>query len=91
MRAVGLPDQVVLEAEVSRDIVPLRNAYRHVGQRARVRVNGGIEYSLPGGQALCRSSHSHVHAACDPAVGFKLALCCCCGAQIVAYAAKCDA
>ena len=48
MRASWLPVQVVLEAEVSRDIVPLRNAYRHVGQKARVRVNGGIEYSLSG-------------------------------------------
>ena len=39
--------QVVLEAEVSRDMVPLRNAYKHIGQKARVRINGGVEYTLP--------------------------------------------
>ena len=40
--------QVVLEAEISREQVPLRNAYRHVGQKASVRVNSGIEYTVPG-------------------------------------------
>lgn len=35
--------QVTLEVEASRERVPLRNAYRHVGQRARVRVNSGAE------------------------------------------------
>lgn len=41
-------EQVVLEAEISREQVPLRNAYRHVGQKASVRVNSGIEYTVPG-------------------------------------------
>ena len=40
--------QVVLEAEISREQVPLRNAYRHVGQKASVRVNSGVEYTVPG-------------------------------------------
>jgi hypothetical protein len=33
--------EVVLECEVSRERVPLRNAYKHVGQAASVRVNSG--------------------------------------------------
>lgn len=37
---------VVLEIEVSRERVPLRNAYKCVGQRATVRVAGGFERSL---------------------------------------------
>lgn len=40
--------QVVLEAEISREQIPLRNAYRHVGQKASVRVNSGVEVVLPG-------------------------------------------
>jgi hypothetical protein len=32
----------VLECEISREKVPLRNAYKHVGQRASVRVNSGV-------------------------------------------------
>lgn len=40
--------QVVVEAEISRDKVPLRNAYKHVGQRASLRVNSGVEHSLLG-------------------------------------------
>jgi hypothetical protein len=39
---------VVLDAEISREKVPLRNAYKHVGQRARVRVNSGVEHELTG-------------------------------------------
>ncbi len=39
---------MVLEAEISREQVPLRNAYRHVGQKASVRVNSGVEYTVPG-------------------------------------------
>ncbi len=35
--------EVVLNIEVSRERVPLRNAYKHLGQRAAIRVNGGIE------------------------------------------------
>ena len=47
-------EQVVLEAEISREQVPLRNAYRHVGQKASVRVNSGVEYTVPGG--MCQAS-----------------------------------
>ncbi|KAK9817158.1 hypothetical protein WJX72_010528 [[Myrmecia] bisecta] len=36
---------VVFEAEISREKIPLRNAYRHVGQRASVRING-VEHEL---------------------------------------------
>lgn len=42
---------VVLRCEISRERVPLRNAYKHANQRASVRVNGGVEFSLTGG--LC--------------------------------------
>ena len=38
---------VTLEAEVSRERVPLRNAYLSPGQRARVRVLGGGECAVP--------------------------------------------
>lgn len=37
---------VVLECEISRERVPLRNAYKCVGQRASVRINHGIEHKL---------------------------------------------
>lgn len=37
---------LTLEVEASRDKVPIRNGYRHVGQRARIRVNGGVEHEL---------------------------------------------
>lgn len=37
---------VVLRCEISRERVPLRNAYKHANQRASVRVNGGVEFSL---------------------------------------------
>lgn len=39
---------VVLQCEISRERVPLRNAYKHAGQRANVRVNGGVEHALTG-------------------------------------------
>jgi hypothetical protein len=39
--------EVVLEVEISRERVPLRNAYKHVGQLACVRVNGGVEEIVP--------------------------------------------
>ena len=39
---------VVLEIEISRDRVPIRNAYKHVGQLAAVRVNSGMDRSLTG-------------------------------------------
>lgn len=54
LRAVDAPTrpalraQVVVEAEISRDKVPLRNAYKHVGQRASLRINSGVEHSLLG-------------------------------------------
>lgn len=38
--------EVVLEIEISRERVPIRNAYKHIGQKAAVRVNGGIEYQV---------------------------------------------
>lgn len=37
---------VVVEAEISREKVPLRNCYKHVGQRASVRVNSGANREL---------------------------------------------
>ncbi|KAK9822016.1 hypothetical protein WJX74_000790 [Apatococcus lobatus] len=37
---------VVLRCEISRERVPLRNAYKHANQQASVRVNGGVESSL---------------------------------------------
>lgn len=37
---------VELDIEISRERVPLRNAYRHVGQTATVRVNSGEEHTL---------------------------------------------
>ena len=39
---------VVLEVEISREKVPIRNAYKHVGQQAAVRVNSGMERFLAG-------------------------------------------
>lgn len=39
---------IVLEVEISRDKVPIRNAYKHVGQRASVRVNSGVDRELVG-------------------------------------------
>ena len=43
---------IVLEVEISRDKVPIRNAYKHVGQRASVRVDSGIDRELAGKQAI---------------------------------------
>lgn len=40
--------KLVLEVEISRDKVPIRNGYRHVGQRARIRANSGVEHELLG-------------------------------------------
>lgn len=40
--------EITLEAEISREKVPLRNGYRHIGQQARVRVNGGSELDVAG-------------------------------------------
>ena len=48
--------EIILEAEISREKVPLRNGYRHIGQRARVRVNGGSEIDLAGTNALTTAS-----------------------------------
>lgn len=38
---------VTLNIEISRELVPLRNAYKHVGQYASVRMNGGKEFLVP--------------------------------------------
>ena len=45
--ATGLRN-IVLEAEISREKVPLRNAYKHVCQKASVRVNSGPNRELTG-------------------------------------------
>eukprot|EP00891_Asterochloris_glomerata_P006684 jgi/Astpho2/6684/e_gw1.00101.62.1_t len=37
---------ITVDAEISRDKVPIRNAYKHVGQRATLRVNSGPERDL---------------------------------------------
>lgn len=37
---------VELDIEISRERVPLRNGYRHVGQMAQIRVNSGAEHIL---------------------------------------------
>lgn len=39
--------EVVVECEISREKVPLRNAYKHVGQRASVRINSGSVAEVP--------------------------------------------
>ncbi len=49
---------IVLEVEISRDKVPIRNAYKHVGQRASVRVDSGIDRELAGKQTNCSCSIS---------------------------------
>ncbi len=36
----------MVECEISREKVPLRNAYLHVGQRAAVRVNSGVAHEV---------------------------------------------
>eukprot|EP01024_Parvocaulis_polyphysoides_P018469 TRINITY_DN18189_c0_g2_i3.p1 TRINITY_DN18189_c0_g2~~TRINITY_DN18189_c0_g2_i3.p1 ORF type:complete len:347 (-),score=53.55 TRINITY_DN18189_c0_g2_i3:1213-2253(-) len=50
-----------LQCEISREKIPLRNAYKHVGQRAKLRVNGGPEAVLypatpPFSQSLMRQA-----------------------------------
>eukprot|EP00798_Chlamydomonas_sp_ICE-L_P004574 gene4574-14754_t len=52
---------IVLELEAGREKVPLRNAYKNVGQRAMVRINSGIEAELsisssPHGQSINHNS-----------------------------------
>lgn len=39
--------ELTFEYETSRELVPLRNAYKHVGQYAQVRVNGMEEVVVP--------------------------------------------
>ncbi|RMZ56576.1 hypothetical protein APUTEX25_001423 [Auxenochlorella protothecoides] len=39
--------EVVVGVEISRERIPLRNAYKHVGQRACVRINSGTEQEVP--------------------------------------------
>ncbi|KAK9795189.1 hypothetical protein WJX73_000070 [Symbiochloris irregularis] len=38
--------EVTFEVEISREKIPLRNGYRHIGQQARVRISGGVEVDL---------------------------------------------
>ncbi|KAI8107062.1 hypothetical protein M9434_001708 [Picochlorum sp. BPE23] len=38
---------VTFDIESSRELVPLRNAYKHIGQYANIRVNGGEEIQVP--------------------------------------------
>ncbi len=52
--------QVVLEAEISREQIPLRNAYKHIGQKASVRVNSGIDTVLPGDSCSDKYSHNFI-------------------------------
>jgi len=39
--------EITFEVECSRELVPLRNAYKHVGQFATIRVNGAQEVVVP--------------------------------------------
>ncbi len=39
---------LTLEVEISRELVPLRNAYRAPGQKAAIRLKGGFEYHVTG-------------------------------------------
>lgn len=48
--------QVVLEIEISREQIPLRNAYKHIGQKASIRVNSGVDTVLPG-DTTCANGH----------------------------------
>ncbi len=54
---------IVLEVEISRDKVPIRNAYKHVGQRASVRVDSGIDRELAGKQTTFFLQHLQLSAA----------------------------
>lgn len=54
--------QVVLEAEISREQIPLRNAYKHIGQKASVRVNSGIDTVLPGNNCSLNASETQSEA-----------------------------
>eukprot|EP01026_Neomeris_dumetosa_P027358 TRINITY_DN22242_c0_g2_i2.p2 TRINITY_DN22242_c0_g2~~TRINITY_DN22242_c0_g2_i2.p2 ORF type:complete len:323 (-),score=55.88 TRINITY_DN22242_c0_g2_i2:5-973(-) len=38
--------EIHVKCEISREKIPLRNAYKHVGQRATLRINGGPEALL---------------------------------------------
>lgn len=40
--------EITLDIEMSRERIPLRNAYRHIGQLARVRLASGLDYDVPG-------------------------------------------
>ena len=53
---------LTLEVEASRDKVPIRNGYRHVGQRARIRVNGGVEHELVSAPLHPRRPHMLIRA-----------------------------
>jgi hypothetical protein len=38
---------LTFEAEISRERVPIRNAYKAAGQSAVIRINGGTKHVLP--------------------------------------------
>lgn len=38
---------LTFEAEISRERVPIRNAYKAAGQTAAIRINGGAKHVLP--------------------------------------------
>ena len=40
--------EFTLDAEISRELVPLRNGYRHIGQKARLRLSSGLDYDVAG-------------------------------------------
>ena len=54
------PPPLSPQAEISRERVPLRNAYKSVGQKASVRVNSGVEYQVTGESAAGWSTRSRM-------------------------------
>lgn len=66
LKTVLMNCQVVLQIEISREQIPLRNAYKHIGQKAAIRVNSGIENVLPGEINQDAASHDHL-SFCQPA------------------------
>ena len=62
--------ELTLDVEISRELVPLRNGYRHIGQKARVRLASGLDYDVPGASALerCRESSGAGGVACTGTV-----------------------
>lgn len=50
---------VAVEAEISREKVPLRNAYMHIGQKCSIRVNNGPIRELTGSSSTAPTSNVH--------------------------------